>query len=447
MKLLLCLNVLYIVSLLNSSLYLNKNIISSSLDNNKTIIKSRKEIGEDEDYITLLRNNYQKLIDAYNEASKDKLLATELLVCRKMNNEDDLYYLGFDKGFAIVDSNKTVVEVTNRDYTYKDDLNDYDEIFYRGNTFYYKKDDELIELIDDRVYTIKTSSAEGSQSNGVSHNGQIRPGDGTIYDLDDYIDDRYAGFTVTNVFSSCLNNTMNVYQFDTSFYLNNAGGSECNCVLNATYSMLLHMGINGWAPTFYYGDTYIDCLDDISDDPHYHDLVEIGNWSVNYRQRIGTEWHGYNCLEKIPGLYNHIRNRALEYCYDEGSDFQFLRSMDLISYVDGFYNYQITTGFCSDTGVVKNRINDEMSSFIGVSGSETYGNHAMCVVGYETYNFGISGFFNFSLPRIFFRVDDGFSNKIDEGQMWTGPIFFDPYYSDSFIFVVASENIVDLSLC
>lgn len=389
-----------------------------------------------------MTNQFDVFISQYNASHEEKMMATEILRYRKMNNQDSKYYFDFDCGYSVISSDFEVLSIENVDPQFENEIFNHDEIFYQGGAFYYSDGKGTFEFVIEDNTNIGSSDTEHDElslASVTAYDGQLEDGDGKIYDIAAYVADRYPDYQYNK--SRIITNYRYIYQYDTSFYLH-SGSSEGNCVINSTYSMLLNTGMNGYCSKFYSNDYYMDCryTNPIANDVHYS--ITNNGWNINERVRIGSDRNGYNALENIPHLYYQLRERAIaSYGYDENSGMKGTYIPNMIADIDGYYGYTTSYSNTSDRNTVLDLIDDGIPSVVLTSNSETYGNHAMAVKGYYVISKDES-FWLFNIVKYiyFYCVDDGHTYKLTKSACKGKNIFYDGSASGSHTFVCADKS-------
>lgn len=283
-------------------------------------------------------------------------------------------------------------------------------VYYDEKSNSYERYDSV--GIEDVLFKSADSKDCMTSDNLMAYEGQVSDaGDGKIYDIDAYVKSRYPNYTYQSGYS--LSDYEFVYQWDTSIYRSD-DGSEGNCVINATYSMMNYWRKSGRANKL--PDTTLDYSSAVVNDTLYskYGNSSYGSWRTN----------NSTTLSKMPSLYMHIRDYAIGYGYypDKGMKFSYVDDMANATAKD-FGNTAVIAKETSSFSTAKTYLDYGRAGAISVSGSSTFGNHAMGLYGYRIYTYK-SGWWIFSSTKTayFYQVDDGHSYK---KGVYTD-VFFDP---------------------
>ena len=286
-----------------------------------------------------------------------------------------------------------------------------------------------------------------SISSETVYDGQLEAGDGKIYDIESYVNSRYPDYQFYK--SNFINNYRLVYQQDTSYYLSSDDRCEGNCVLNASYSMLINMARNSWNEKYYTKEYYVNLYDNkaIYNDSLYDSLTSNG-WKINYGYRIGSDENGKKVLKSMPHLYTQIRDVAIsKYDYDVTNGMMSSDIVNIINDIQGWYGYNSTFKETTSNDDVINLVNSYIPSVISTS-SITYNNHAMSVYGYYVIlKTNTWWFFSSTDYKYFYCVDDGWPYKISDKKCKNKKIYYDVNVNNNYKFICADKNSLTLSIC
>lgn len=279
--------------------------------------------------------------------------------------------------------------------------------YYSADGFLYKTEQSYERY--NRQSSLSTQ-LYSSSSNGVA--------DGMITNIDSYVASNYSNYTYVQT----VDKVQNYYptpQFKTSYYVNVVSGKvypEGNCALNAMYNVLNSWQKNGVVPNIPSDRETVDWLSTIEQDKLYTEfgMGQPGNgdyWTVNRD-------YAYN---PMPALYDRIRTYAIvNYKYNpNNTGLSMDQCTETINYVPHHFYYTdfepLTSSAFYD---VTSRLSDGKAIFLYCNNSQTYGNHAMCVIGYREYSYK-TGWWVFQQTKsaYFYLVDDGHSNSA---------VYFDP---------------------
>lgn len=407
--------------------------LSVVFNNTKNSDKTLEEVA---DYI---ENNLKTMSEEYNKSSAFSSQDTIKLSNRSISDNNGFHaesiertvkvyvledsaeaiFLDFDgeNGYMLVTADNELYEfettgeldyLKDIDYAYYSTIDGF--VYYDEESDSYERydsigqEDVLFKSIDTEDYT--------SLDNQMAYEGQVSDaGDGKIYDIDAYVKSRYPDYTYQSGYS--ISNYEFVYQWDTSVYRSD-DGSEGNCVINATYSMMNHWRKSGHANKL--PDTTVDYSSAVVNDALYskYGNNSYGSWRTN----------SATTLSKMPSLYMHIRDYAIGYGYypDQGMKFSYVDDMANATAKD-YGNTAVEAKETSSFSTVKTYLDCGRAGAISVNGSSTFGNHAMGLCGYRVYTYQ-SGWWIFSSTKTayFYQVDDGHSYK---KGVYTD-VFFDP---------------------
>lgn len=405
------------------------------------IINSTKKSDESlEEIAAFIQDNLQTLSEEYNKSNevlaqkKAKLSANSDINAAEFKAEAiertvkvhiledsvEAIYLDFDgdNGYMLVTTDNELYEFeTTGELDYLKDI-DY---------AYYSTIDGFV-YYDEKMGSYERFEAIGKEDVLCKdYDGQVgTAGDGKIYDIDAYVKSRYPKYTYQSGYS--LSDYEFIYQWDTSIYRTD-NDSEGNCVINATYSMMNHWRNTGRANRL--PNTTVDYSSAVTADPFYSKYGNntYDNWRVN----------SSSTLSKMPELYMHIRDYAIEYGYypDQGMKFSYADDIANATAKD-YGNTAVEVKETSSFSTAKIYLDYGRSGAISVTGSSTFGNHAMGLYGYRVYTY-TTGWWIFKSTKTvyFYQVDDGHSYK---KGVYTD-VFFDPNTSAkpslSFVYLYA----------
>lgn len=396
----------------------------------------------------LMNNHFDKFIEEYNKAHKEKLLAKSINNYKLLTYPYNTYFYDFDIGYAIINKEFEILKIDNVDLTYEKDLLSKDDVGFDGRNFYYIDNNVKYEF--ENVYEdayLKGVEEVSSTSNEIVYDGQLEAGDGKIYDIESYVSSRYPDYKFYK--SNFINNYRLVYQMDTSYYLTNKGESEGNCVLNSTYSMLINMAKNSWNEKYYTKEYYVDLYnnDAIYNDSLYDNLITAGR-HINEDYRLGVDRNKQKVLSNMPHLYAQIRDVAIsKYGYDVDNGMYSSNIINIVNDIQGWYGYDSTFKESTSNDDVIYLLNSYIPSVVSTS-SLTYGNHAMAIYGYyvisKTNTWWI---FSSTDYKYFYCIDDGWSFKLKDYRCKGKKIYYDVNVNNNYKFICADKSTLLLSVC
>lgn len=430
-KLLLCLN----LSLIITNIYKPKLNVYAFDKNNISLE-------------TLMDNHFDMFVEQYNHAHEDKLLARSIKDSKLLSYPSNTYFYDFDIGYALINKDFEIIKIANEDLSYENELLSKDEVVYDGRNFYYVDNNIKYEFesIYEDTYLTGTDSMTSS-SNVIAYDGQLKSGDGQIYDIDLYVKSRYPEYQFSK--SNYIRNYRLVYQNDTSYYIGSDGHTEGNCVLNSAYSMLINMARNSWNEKYYTKEYYVDLFNNnaIYNDSIYRDVISEGG-QINNGYRIGEDNNGKKRLSFMPHLYTQIRDDAIsKYNYDIHTGMNSSDIINIVNDVQGWYGYSSTFKETTSNDDIAYLVDSHIPSVISTT-SATYGNHAMSVYGYyvisKTNTWWI---FSSTDYKYFYCVDDGWAYKSNNAKCKGKNIYYDANVNNNYKFICADKASLILSLC
>lgn len=203
--------------------------------------------------------------------------------------------------------------------------------------------------------------------------------------------------------------------------------SESNCVINATYSMMIN-----WKNQGYYTNLTSDVVNyitDVSSNPQYakYGTDTYDGWTVN------DQYY----LRYMPKLYLELREEAVTRGYLPESGMKMSHIATMVNIVGQNYGYNFNISSSSAHNSIVGNMNAHKASVLGVQNSQSYGNHAMGLYGFVVYYYQ-SGWWIFTQDHYayFYLIDDGWSYKDCNDD-------FSPQYSG----VVPGMDGLEYNLC
>ncbi len=321
-------------------------------------------------------------------------------------------YLDFndDRGYLVTSFNLDLFELnTSEDLEYLKNLNftyysTFDGFLYDdGNS--YKKYNEKLDNIDEKVY---------------SYNGQASSGESNIYDIQEYMSDRYPSYKLEETREELVDNYICTKMYRTSYYLKHIshdGGytysgyeTESNCALTAAFNVMSSWKKSGIYLNLPSKAATRDVRNLIKDDPDYkyygvgedmvgHDFY----WSVN----------DDNVLMNFPELYYQLRLYAVtNKGYGPELGLTTSKVKDTMEHVIKEHEYSQSLKMTTSLSNVIESLQQGRAVFMGVSNSISYvEDHAVALLGYQKYSYK-TGVWIFEKTHIayFFLIDDGQSD-------------------------------------
>lgn len=388
---------------------------ASNIDNTVTLYESRK-------CADFVKENFNEVIANYNVSFEEEICQASYIEgeCTVYIIDEEKFgiYLDFDEdnGYMLISQNFVLYEFEpSGDLPY---LKEQEFVFYTAydKFLYYNEitetyerftnintDEELYTLADTYVVNPIISSADGQPTDS---------GDGAIYDIDAYVASMYPNYKYVS--RKIIPDYQWVYQWDTSVYQSDEG-SEGNCVINATYSMMNdwhRKGIVNGLPT-----GTIDYRFDVLNDRLYSEFganTNTAGLSMSYNLTASDSWrtNDESRPSRLPRLYMELREYAIDYGYKPEGGFAFKYVINMAQNVAKDHNISLSVKQSSSFNTPKDRLNNNRACAISVIGSSRYHNHAMGLYGYVEYNY-TSGWWIFSSTKTayFYIVDDGYWYK------------------------------------
>ena len=259
-----------------------------------------------------------------------------------------------------------------------------------------------------------------NERTGVIGAGQFGSGDGNIYDLSAYVSDKYPNYTfVEEVAPLAEDYRATLNQIDISYFVkmySYDGGytygkfdytAESNCAFIAIYNVTNSWQQQNILPMIDPSTVTVDFEETVRNDGNY---AKYGNQAHG----VGiTEYWTMNPygIQKIPEVYNRVRTYAVvnfDYTPDSAG-ITFNELCQTVKYVAHTYHHQefdytVTSSFYD----VMSQLENKRAVLMTVDNSTTFGNHAMCLVGYSMYNYAVQvGSLVFNYKAYFYLVDSG----------------------------------------
>ncbi|MDE6013973.1 MAG: hypothetical protein K2G50_03395, partial [Anaeroplasmataceae bacterium] len=254
----------------------------------------------------------------------------------------------------------------------------------------------------------------------IGSEGQYGQGDGHIYDLPAYVSDKYPNYTFVEEVAPLAEEYRPILGQTTASYfiqmVSYDGGytydeydfkEESNCAFVAIFNVTNSWQQQNILPKIDPSTVTVDFEETVRNDRNY---ANYGNQA--HGVGISEYWtmNPYG-IQRIPEVYNRVRTYAVvnfDYTPD-CSGITFAQICQTVKYVAHTYHHQefdyTTTSSFYD---VTSQLADKRAVLMTVENSTTFGNHAMCLVGYSRYNNPISvGSFVFNFKAYFYLVDGG----------------------------------------
>lgn len=325
-------------------------------------------------------NNLARLTEAINQEEGNENLRFNATYCEERipvyvtSLDVDGIYLDFNgnNGYMVVVDDGVVAFEPKGDLAY---LKGLDKCYYSlSDKFVYY--DTMSNIVPYEPNPVLSSEEWEKFPLEKKYSGQYEAGDGTIYDTDQYVKDKYgSGYSIYK--SKSLFGFKYVNQFDLSIYYkikDDTEYSEGNCTLSSIYALMNYLKSTGKyskLPAYYQETSY-----DATNDAFYKTYANNSNY------RIKTP-------KTLPNLYLSIRNYAVKnYGYKVGGTNPF-NIESIIKGVAKEYGYNsIKTSHIviwTYEGQVISEINSGYPIIWNCANSSTYKSHSLVTTGYKQY--------------------------------------------------------------
>lgn len=271
----------------------------------------------------------------------------------------------------------------------------------------------------------------------IGADGQMGNGDGLIYDLPAYVSDKYPSYTFVEdvkplaedyqqtLFQTNISYFVKIHSYDNGNTYNEYNyTAESNCAFLAIYNVTNSWQQQNILPKIDPSTVTVDFEETVRNDRNY---AKYGNQAhgVGISEYWTMNQHG---VSRIPEVYNRVRTYAVvnfDYTPD-CAGITFGEICQTVKYVAHTYHHQefdytVTSSFYDVTSQLANK----RAVLMTVENSTTFGNHAMCLIGYSKYNNPVTiGSYVFNYSVYFYLVDSG-----------RGVTYFDPSSSTQINFV------------
>lgn len=373
----------------------------------------------------LIASNLSQFKIEYNLSESKKMTSTEI------EGYIPTYIIDAEKNGVYIDFNdSTGYMVATLDYEiYALEVEGDLEYLKNVDFVYYSVMDGFLYLSEDKYQKFDIELRSVPVEYGYS--GQTGSGDGKITNISSYVSDRYPSynFVEEHIDLSGFGYT-HITQLATSYYVfyesqNHKGepftiSPENNCAMVACCNLLWNWqskGLISGIPTI---DKTIDVFSTINEDPYYakYGMYRPGpntvyTWTINDK----------SILQNFSELYARARRYGAitrGTAPDQGINLDLAR--DILIYCMAFYqclNYPTATTNFAD---VMNSLDNGYAVFCGLANSQTYGTHAVTLLGYRKYTYTTGVWiFQKTHTAYFYYIDDGRGNIC----------YFDPNASSS----------------
>lgn len=362
--------------------------------------------------VDYVKRNLNKFKEEYNKLNEEPLKAVGIegySLVYIIDSKEYGVYLDFneDNGYLVSSFGLDLYDIKtkgdldylkNVDFTYYSVMDGF--LYHDGKSYQkYSKETRETEIV-------------------YGYNGQSGTGEGNIFDIDEYMADRYSSYKLEEEHIDAYYPYTSTTTISTSYYIKKVssdGGNtytkiegESNCALTADFNVMSSWRQMGFFPKLPLKTVYHDMREEIKEDPNYAVYgTGVGGvgiesyWTTNYESR----------LQYMPELYyfaNYYAVAARKYTPVSGFTTENAKA------VFTFCTSQYTAGTIypstsTNLADVIPSLDIGKAVFMGVSGSKTFGgDHAVCLLGYRKYTYK-SGIWIFAQTKTayFYLIDDG----------------------------------------
>ena len=338
-----------------------------------------------------------------------------------LDSEEYGVYLDFndDKGYLVTSLNYDLYEIkTKGDLSYLKDVDftyysTFDGFLYHDGSSYQKYIKEGLTRQSEVVY---------------KYNGQSGDGESNIYDINEYVADRYSSnSTLDEKNVDAMNYFQPALMKQTSYYLkytSSDGGyhyddfkTENNCALTAAFNVMnswQKLGLCNNLPA--YSDRR-NIKELIKQDPDYK-YYGVGEETVghDFYWAVNSD----NVLMNMFELYYQARLYAVEReGYEPELGFTSTKTKNTMAYTLNKYGYNMDVKVSTNLSDVISSLASGRAVFMGIANSQSYGAaHAVSLLGYYKYTYK-TGVWIFAQTHTayFFLIHSSQDNNI---------VYFDP---------------------
>lgn len=375
--------------------------------NNQNALETAIDVAETEEF---LEKNFSRFVDEYNKSYGDRPLDASSAEYTKevFILDDGLYglYVDFDGdcGYMVIASGNIICELqTEGDLP---GLREEDTLLYsRADSFVSFDSDGILQKMfpcdedaADMSPAVRAAESTSSGSSSVAEDGKIQSDE-----IDEYVSENYPDYAYeagnealeTDFDCSLMEETSYYLRYSCSSTGSFTGTSytEGNCSLNAMYNVM-----RSWAKeSLISGISYDDTLNiwmNIESDPLYRkygdgdlECDDEGNyyiWQTNAHKFPNTSVY---YLSVMPELYANIRAYAIEnHDYTPVSGYSVSNvPKTMESVAEDSYGVTIDVKKTSSVSKAIAATDGGQASYLSISGSSTYGNHGVAMIGYREY--------------------------------------------------------------
>lgn len=427
-----------------------------------------------EDY-SLIYNKYQSTFDSLIKNNlgwepKSIEFAKEMDIVN--SNKERALYIDFESenGFLVFNEDNVFKFEQSGDLLELRYLSDFSFSLVDNFVLYNDEQERYEKIYSDEFNDIICTESLIPKS-PVVYNGQLKNGDGFIYDISSYVSDRYPNYKFVK--SNYLKGYEWVSQFDTSVYTINSYkegdshasyyASEGNCTINATYSMLSNLPtvknyngkmwrynqsiLAGLNPMDYSNAVYADrqyaSYGNKVLKNSYYDETKKANYFEYSEVNPLTNVYGKKTIKNMPTLYMQLRNIGIDKGYKPDEGLAISAAETMIEGVNSLYGNNIDMVKSTSNESVVSNLDYGIPSIISTNGSESFSNHAMAVYGYALYSYKKNVmWWTETHYAYFWMVDSGhgpFSNSLFVDSSGNKINWFDPNQS-KISFIIANRN-------
>lgn len=332
-------------------------------------------------------------------------------------------YVDFDgdNGYAVFTDDDVIYGLTvTGDLDYLKDTDKFVYYSYLSGFMYKSADGELIKFGTTFDESDKVGSATVYPGQKVSGDRVTEPSQ-----INEYVAARYPGYTLHSQSTDMVNEFRYTMQDETSYYQQvyyDSSGAECNsytegnCVLNAIYNVMYDWSLRRYVYLRHY-ETH-NIRESIKNDPLYSKYAPsafIQDGNLKYRWECNDDKY----FAKMPVLYTNIRNYAINHGYTVDG-YEYSKVTATMKYVANIvYDNDMTVSETTSPVEAMQQVAErDVSCFMLINTSSTYGDHAVAVMGYYIYCKDVKvGFGTYKSVHFFYVIADGWDSV---------PRIFDP---------------------
>lgn len=371
---------------------------------------TEQQRNESEQVVHFINSEMDSLANQYELYSGQKFYGKSIegwAVAYVIGQNNLATYIDFneDNGYMVVSSDLQLYSfepygdlqyLKNKEYIYFSE--------YSGFVYYDTTEKSLVPY--------ESETVENEEVYNSIYAGQYREGDGYIYNISDYVADRYPDYQYVNSYS--ISNYEHISQYDTSIYTK-SGATEGNCVMNAIYSVLNSWKMQGLCPNFPSSSSVVK-YDPATMEPNHAQIIGEG-WKENawtISSKFAKRVNGDKAIDNVPQLYVSIRQNVYKYNfdYDLNNGMSHNHGVAAMYYTANDYSTSLkVTNYGDQFNLMEYAFSrNEAAQYLSIQNSSSYHNHSVACYGYRKYKYE-TGWWIFKSTNYayFLLIDDGHS--------------------------------------